>query len=298
MPSRKEPRGVGLRPTRGDVRESFSSNPAEPIEDDTLLRDLIPPRGVSTRRGNVETPIKEGEGSAELALNRLLQNDLRATIASLPQLVPQPVAQTEETEVQKRLKLILGFVKLMPVMFEGGVDPMVTDDYLDQVESHLTSMNVSNDQLKITLAIYKFSKDIKLWWKSVTYQHKVENMSWDMFKELFYEKYFLITKRWELRKQFDDLIQCNMSMTEYENKFTSLSRFAPKSVRNEADKTRKFVSGLHYQMRPLITAQYFKVYAEAMERALMLEAEANDRNARREQWKQKRNAGSSLEGQS
>ncbi|XP_059623188.1 uncharacterized protein LOC132266351 [Cornus florida] len=296
MPPRREPRGVGSRPTRGDVSESSSSNPTEPVEEDTLLRDLIPPRGVSIRRDDVETPIEVGEGSAELALNRLLQNALRATITSLPQSVPQPVVQTEETEAQKLLKLISGFVKLMPVMFEGGAYLTITDDYFDQVESHLTSMNVSDDQLRITLATYRFSKDTKLWWKSVTNQHKVEDMSCDMLKELFYEKYFRITKRWELRKQFDDLIQGNMLMTEYGNKFTSLSRFAPESVRNKADKTRKFVSGLHYQMRPLITAQHFKVYAEAVEKALMLKAEAKDRNAGREQWKQKRNAESSSEG--
>ncbi|XP_059663647.1 uncharacterized protein LOC132309349 [Cornus florida] len=164
-------------------------------------------------------------------------------------------------------------------MFEGGADPMVADDYLDQVESHLTSMDVMDDHLKIILATYKFSKDAKLWWKLVTNQHKVEDMSCDMFRELFYEKYFLITKRWELRKQFDDLIQGNMLVTKYENNFTFLSRFVPEILRNEVDKTRKFVFGLHYQMRSLITSQYFKVYTEAVERALMLEAEANDRNA-------------------
>ncbi|XP_059635307.1 uncharacterized protein LOC132277470 [Cornus florida] len=154
---------------------------------------------------------------------------------------------------------------------------------MDQVETHLTSIDVTDDHVKIILATYKFSKDAKFWWKSVTNQHKVKEMSWDMFKELFYEKYFLVPKRWELREQYNSLIQGTMSVTEYENKFTSLSRFAQEIVRNEADKTRKFISGLHYQMKSLITAQYFKVYSEAMERALMLEAKVKDRNAGREQ---------------
>ncbi|XP_059658666.1 uncharacterized protein LOC132304992 [Cornus florida] len=167
-------------------------------------------------------------------------------------------------------------------MFEGGADPMAADDYMDQIETHLTSMDVTDDHLKIILATYKFSKGAKLWWKSVTNQHKVEEMSWDMFKELFYEKYFSVTKRWELWEQFNGLIQGNMSVTEYENKFISFFRFTPKSVRNEVDKTRKFVSGLDYKMRPLIMAQYFKVYLEAVERVLMLEAEAKDRNAGKE----------------
>ncbi|XP_059650496.1 uncharacterized protein LOC132296302 [Cornus florida] len=168
-------------------------------------------------------------------------------------------------------------------MFEGGANPMEADDYMDQVETHLTSMDVTDDHVKIILATYKFSKDAKLWWKSVTNQYKVEDMSWQMFKELFYEKYFLVTKRLELRDQFNGLIQGNMSVTEYKNKFTSLSRFVPEMMSNEVNKTWNFISGLHYQMRPLITAQYLKVYSKAVEKALILEGEAKDINAGNEQ---------------
>ncbi|XP_059647401.1 uncharacterized protein LOC132293791 [Cornus florida] len=156
MSRREEHRKVGPRPTRSNVGESSSSNPAEPVDEDTLLRDLITPRVVPTRRDNVEAPVKEGESSAELALNRLLQRALRATIAThpqpIPQPVPQPVVQVEETLAQKRLKIIKGFSQLMPVMFEGGADPMEADDYMDQVETQLTSIDVTNDHLKIILA--------------------------------------------------------------------------------------------------------------------------------------------------
>ncbi|XP_059643030.1 uncharacterized protein LOC132284903 [Cornus florida] len=89
-----------------------------------------------------------------------------------------------------------------------------------------------------------------------------------------------------------------MSVTEYENKFTSLSRFAPEMVSNEVDKVWKFISGLDYKMRPLLIAQGIKVYFEVVERTLMLEMEAKDKNAKREQWRQKRNARPSAEGPS
>ncbi|XP_059663937.1 uncharacterized protein LOC132309666 [Cornus florida] len=168
---------------------------------------------------------------------------------------------------------------------------MVADDYMDQVETQLTLMDVTEDHLKIILATDKFSKDAKLWWKTVTNRQKVEEMSLDKFKELFYEKYFSISKRWELKDQFLGLIQGNMTVAEYENKFTSFSRFAPEMVTDEVDKTQKFVSGLHDRMRPLIMAQFIKVYSEAVERALMLEADIKDKDVRKEQWKQKKGAG-------
>ncbi|XP_059639848.1 uncharacterized protein LOC132282258 [Cornus florida] len=146
----------------------------------------------------------------------------------------------------------------MPLMFEGGTDPMVADDYMDQVETQLTSMDATKDHLKIILATYKFAKDAKLWWKTAMNRHKVEEMSWEKFKELFYEKYFLISKRWELKDQFLGLIQGNMSVAE---------------------------------MRSLIMAQFIKVYSEVVERALMLEANIKDKDARR-------NSGSKREGAS
>ncbi|XP_059654861.1 uncharacterized protein LOC132301640 [Cornus florida] len=59
-------------------------------------------------------------------------------------------------------------------------------------------------------------------------------------------------------------------------------------VKDEVDKTRKFVSCLNDRIRPLITAQFVKVYSKAVERALMLEADIKDKDVRREQWKQKR----------
>ncbi|XP_059639669.1 uncharacterized protein LOC132282054 [Cornus florida] len=183
-------------------------------------------------------------------------------------------------------------------MFEGGADPMVADDYMEQVETQLTSMDVKEDHLKIILATYKFTKDAKFWWKSITNQYKVEEISWDRFKELFYEKYFTASNRWELKNQFIGLIQGNMSVTEYKNKFTSLSRFVPEMVSNEVDKVQKFSSGLDYKMKPLLIAQGIKVYSEVVERALMLEVEAKDKEARREQLRQKRNIGPSAEGPS
>ncbi|XP_059635543.1 MDIS1-interacting receptor like kinase 2-like [Cornus florida] len=127
----------------------------------------------------------------------------------------QPTVQVEVTPAQKRLKIIKGFSQLMPVMFEGGADPMIADDYMEQVETQLISMDVTEDHLKIIIAIYKFAKDTKLWWKSVTSRYK-----------------------------------------------------------------------------------FIKVYSEAVERALMLEADNRDKDARREQWKQKRGAGPSSEGSS
>ncbi|XP_059650288.1 F-box/FBD/LRR-repeat protein At1g13570-like [Cornus florida] len=80
-------------------------------------------------------------------------------ILSESQSALQPTVQVKEKPAQKRLKIIKGFSQLMPVMFEGGTDPMIADDYMEQVETQLISMDVTKDHLKIILATYKFAKD-------------------------------------------------------------------------------------------------------------------------------------------
>ncbi|XP_059668855.1 uncharacterized protein LOC132313935 [Cornus florida] len=135
-------------------------------------------------------------------------------------------------------------------------------------------MTVPNDWLKITLAMYKFTKDARIWWKTMTSAHGIDSMSWDTFKELFSEKYFPITKKRELR--IDLLKQGDMTVAEYENEFTSLSPFATEVVRDENEKTWKFVHGLHHSIRPSVAAFELGVYSEAVTKALIVEAEAND----------------------
>ncbi|XP_059639069.1 uncharacterized protein LOC132281375 [Cornus florida] len=203
-----------------------------------------------------------------------------------------------ECETKRRLKLISTFVRLMPVLFEDGTDPLLADDWFDQVEKHIDAL-VENDSVKILLATYNFTRDTKLWWKSVPNKMDVKTLSWDAYKDLFYNKFFPATKRWELHKEFISLFQNNsMTVTDYENKFTSLSRFASEIVSKESDKVHKFVEGLHHQIRTFVAEQCLQTYTEAVERALIVEAELNDKNQTLEQWKQRRASGSGAEGQS
>ncbi|XP_059635604.1 uncharacterized protein LOC132277772 [Cornus florida] len=168
------------------------------------------------------------------------------------------------------------FNKFIKVAFEGGPDPFVADDWLDEVEKHLRAIDIPDDRLKTTLATYKFVKDTAVWWKTMTSAHNIDSMSWDSFKNFFFDKYFPQTKRRELRTQFDGLEQGDMSVTEYENKFTSLSRFTTDVSGNEEEKTWRFVYGLNRSIRPGVTLLGLKNYSEAVTKALMAETEAKD----------------------
>ncbi|XP_059665729.1 uncharacterized protein LOC132311702 [Cornus florida] len=81
--------------------------------------------------------------------------------------LPPPVMSTGENETKRRLKLISTFVRLVPTLFEGGTDPLLADDWFDQVEKHIDALAVENDSVKIMLATYNFTRDAKLWLKMI-----------------------------------------------------------------------------------------------------------------------------------
>ncbi|XP_059664182.1 uncharacterized protein LOC132309950 [Cornus florida] len=186
----------------------------------------------------------------------------------------------------------------MPTLFKGGPDPLVADSFMDRVEKHINTMNLATDKLKITLATYNFVGDAKIWWKTVSHTHNLDTMTYATFKKLYYEKYFPVPKRRELKKEFDGLKQGSMTVTEYENKFTSLLRFAPGIANDDEGKIKKFVDGLDLTIRPIVAASEPTEYAKAVRKALVVEAESKDNKAIRESYKHNRGMSTLSEGQS
>lgn len=70
------------------------------------------------------------------------------------------------------------------------------------------------DDQKVTLGTYMLTKDTKYWWES-THQCLVAEarlVTWDVFKEIFLEKYFPEYIRNKKEMEFLELKQWNMTM--------------------------------------------------------------------------------------
>lgn len=76
--------------------------------------------------------------------------------------------------------------------------------------------------------------------------------TWDQFKEAFYAKYFPLSRRTQMEKQFLSLRQRAMSVKEYEAQFDRLSQFALSLVIDEKSRSRHFAEGLKYYIRRAI----------------------------------------------
>ena len=73
------------------------------------------------------------------------------------------------------------------------------------------------------------------------------------------------------KKEFAELKQGSMSVCEYHDKFTELSRYAPREVERDEDKQEKFLDGLNDALSYVMSNVTYPSFQEMVDRALILE---------------------------
>ena len=99
--------------------------------------------------------------------------------------------------------------------------------------------------------------EAEYWWRSTKKTLPLEEdeiLTWTIFLDGFYEKYFLESVREEKEVEFIELIQGNKTVLQYEAKFTKLARFASHVVSNDVRKAKKFQRGLRPSIRTRMAA--------------------------------------------
>ena len=111
------------------------------------------------------------------------------------------------------------------------------------------------------------------WWESVKNMEGTVEITWERFKELFLEKYFLRFLQDQMELNFLELKQGNMSVVEYENKFAELARFMPTYVETDRQKAKRFQQGLKPWIRSKLAILQLDTYAAVVEKAMIAETE-------------------------
>ncbi|KAM6565508.1 hypothetical protein CsatA_024636 [Cannabis sativa] len=164
----------------------------------------------------------------------------------------------KESFIEARHELLAErFRKQHPPEFEGGIDPVVAEEWISRIESILQMLRVDgNDRVKC--ASYMLRKDALL-------AAKVD--------------------------EFTGLVQGSLTVTEYAQKFDRLAKFAPDLVPTDRVRAHRFVEGL----KPMVARDVEIVsrgqfsYAQVVEMALTAERSENkiwkENAARRESKK-------------
>ncbi|GFY95027.1 hypothetical protein Acr_10g0004120 [Actinidia rufa] len=180
-----------------------------------------------------------------------IEQVVRNTVQAMQ--VPARAADTRATTAMK------AFLQLCPPTFKGEPDPLMAEDWLEQVTRALDTILVTEEELRVLFASYQLQGDALQWWRTV--EESVAK-KWKPFRKAFLDQYFTNTARESLRMEFINLVQGSMTVAQYEAKFTSLSRFAKASfVSIEEEKAKQFMRGLRPSIRNKIAGNLIKVYS-------------------------------------
>ncbi|XP_038976913.1 uncharacterized protein LOC120107632 [Phoenix dactylifera] len=191
----------------------------------------------------------------------------------MQQLIQQQMQQQMQAMVRPAQRMdscYERFRRLNPPMFEGGADYLAAETWIREIEEMFDALQFPED-VKIRLAIPMLKGNAKFWWTAMraTFEGDDEQLTWDGFKDIFYDQYFPKSVRLTKENEFLSLMQSeNMTVLEYANKFNELGRFCPRLMEDDQSKANRFEQGLRYGIRSRLSVLIFNSYRDVLDRAL------------------------------
>ncbi|XP_070014356.1 uncharacterized protein [Nicotiana sylvestris] len=111
----------------------------------------------------------------------------------------------------------------------------------------------------VAFTTFQFTGTAFTWWEAYE-RHRMAGaapLTWQEFSTLFLEKWIPQSQREELRRHFEWLRQGDTIVSQYEARFYELARYASWIVPTDRERIKRFVDGLNYHLRILMTRERF-----------------------------------------
>jgi hypothetical protein len=112
-------------------------------------------------------------------------------------------------------------------------------------------------------------------------------ITWKLFKEEFYKKYFPESVQWKMELAFLQLKQERKYVTEYEIEFSRLARYAPIYAKDDEAKARRFSQGLRQPIKGRVEVFELKSFRDVANKALTVEQAYVEEQEEEEQQRKK-----------
>ncbi|KAI3443867.1 hypothetical protein Pfo_000532 [Paulownia fortunei] len=172
-----------------------------------------------------------------------------------------------------------------PVDFTGGSDPMVVEQWVKSLDTIFDYMRI-DDAEKVLCAIFLLKKDARTWWEGAKLAVNMEELTWERFKIIFYDKYFTRDARSLKVKEFLELKQGGMSVCDYVRKFEQGCKYVPYIAKYNNEKMDHFLRGLNPEIRRDVRMSSVTEFRELVDKALMADLDEKEIKKFHQQKKQ------------
>jgi hypothetical protein len=148
---------------------------------------------------------------------------------------------------------------------------MDADDWLKIVEKKAQVVHCNNRE-RVWFAAHQLVGPATDWWDVYVEAHEeAETINWQEFKNSFRTHHMPLGVMKLKKKEFEDLKQGSMTVSEYVTQFTQLSRYAPNNMDTDEKKQDWFLNGLNDGLAYALEARDFINFQDTMDKALVLE---------------------------
>jgi hypothetical protein len=158
-----------------------------------------------------------------------------------------------------------------PPTYSHSTDPLDADDWLKTVTKKLERAQC-NDREMVLYASGRLEGQASDWWDAYTVAHPAPNtITWQQFRDAFRAHHIPDGVLKLKHREFLALKQGNMSVNEYLDKFTQLSRYAPDEVNTDPKRQERFLDGLIGPLNYQLQSHTFTDFATLLNKAIGLE---------------------------
>jgi hypothetical protein len=195
-----------------------------------------------------------------------------ANMQQAPQYQPAPQQQPRDKHRE--------FQWTKPSTFSHSVKSMDANDWLKTVEKNLQVVQ-SNNREKVLFVAHQLVGPAADWWDAYVEAHEVpEIINRQEFKNSF-KTHHMSLGVMKLKKDFEDLKQGSMILSEYVTQFTQLSRYSPDNVDTDEKKQDWFPNELNDGLTYALKARDFINFQDMVDKALVLEKRRGDMEQKR-----------------
>ncbi|XP_014490383.1 uncharacterized protein LOC106753105 [Vigna radiata var. radiata] len=175
------------------------------------------------------------------------------------------------------------FLQHRPTKFDGKCSADEADHWLRDME-RIYDAKRCGDENRLAFTEYLLTGEADHWWSSSKMLLEDERIpiTWEVFKNKFYEEYFPNSVRFAKEVEFLQLVQGGMTVSEYANRFKQLMRFYTMRM-SEEWQCRKFENGLREDLKPVIASHCIQKFPTLVERAKVLEKNLMEAERRKKQ---------------